>query len=59
VPAARADFLRRLGRQSEAAAEYRTALASAPTEPERRYLARRLAEVKAGYNEGDNDVHTG
>ena len=59
VSAARADFLRRLGRHSEAATEYRRALAIAPTAPERRYLARRLAEVEAGTNEGDNDVHTG
>ena len=46
VPAARADFLRRLGRDSEAAAQYRLALAVVKTEPEQRYLARRLAEVE-------------
>lgn len=45
LPAARADFLRRLGRTADAQAEYRSALALAPTEPERRYLSRRLAEV--------------
>jgi RNA polymerase sigma-70 factor (ECF subfamily) len=44
LPATRADLLRRLGRHSEAAAAYRTALDLAPTEAERRYLARRLAE---------------
>ena len=49
VPATRADFLRRLGRDAEAAVEYRRALASAPTDPERRYLARRLDEVEAGH----------
>lgn len=49
VPAARADFLRRLGRNGEAAAEYRKALGAAPTEPERRYLAGRLEQVKAEY----------
>jgi RNA polymerase sigma-70 factor, ECF subfamily len=43
--AARADLLRRLGRTAEAAAAYRAALAGAPTEPERRFLSRRLAEL--------------
>lgn len=47
VPAARADFLRRLGRTREAAEQYRLALAGAPTEPEQRYLARRLEQVEA------------
>jgi RNA polymerase sigma-70 factor, ECF subfamily len=45
LPATRADLLRRLGRWPDAAASYRQALELAPTEPERRYLARRLAEV--------------
>ena len=45
LPATRADLLRRLGRHQEAAASYRRALALAPTEAERRYLARRLAEA--------------
>ncbi|WP_431929810.1 RNA polymerase sigma factor [Nonomuraea jabiensis] len=45
LPAARADLLRRQGRLPEAAAAYRQALALAPTEPERRYLARRLQEI--------------
>jgi RNA polymerase sigma-70 factor, ECF subfamily len=45
LPATRADLLRRLDRRSEAAASYREALAMAPTEPERRYLQRRLTEV--------------
>ena len=43
--ATRADFLRRLGRNAEAAAAYRTALELARTDAERRYLARRLEEV--------------
>ncbi len=47
LPATRADLLRRLGRDREAAAEYRAALALAPTDAERRYLLRRLAEVGA------------
>jgi RNA polymerase sigma-70 factor (ECF subfamily) len=45
LPAARADLLRRLGRNAEAAAAYREALALVGNEPERRFLARRLAEV--------------
>jgi len=48
LEATRADLLRRLGRLDEAAASYREALALAATEPERRYLIRRLAEVTAG-----------
>jgi RNA polymerase sigma-70 factor (ECF subfamily) len=46
LPAARADLLRRLGRRHDAAKEYRRALALRPTAPERRLLARRLAEVE-------------
>lgn len=45
LPAARADLLRRLGRASEAAEAYRKALDLARLEPERRFLAGRLAEV--------------
>jgi RNA polymerase sigma-70 factor (ECF subfamily) len=45
--ATRADFLRRLGRNSEAAHAYREALDLARTEAERRYLAKRLQEVTA------------
>jgi RNA polymerase sigma-70 factor (ECF subfamily) len=45
LPATRADLLRRLGRHREAATSYRRALALAPTEAERRHLARRLAEA--------------
>ena len=47
VPAARADFLRRLGRLDEAAEQYRRALEVVKTDDERRYLERRLAEVEA------------
>jgi RNA polymerase sigma-70 factor, ECF subfamily len=43
--AARADLLRRLERLDEAAAAYRRALELAQTEPERRFLSRRLAEL--------------
>jgi RNA polymerase sigma-70 factor (ECF subfamily) len=45
LPATRADLLRRLDRRADAAASYREALDLAATEPERRYLSRRLAEV--------------
>jgi RNA polymerase sigma-70 factor, ECF subfamily len=45
LPATRADLLRRLGRTDEAAVAYRLALELAPTDPERRYLTRRLAET--------------
>jgi RNA polymerase sigma-70 factor (ECF subfamily) len=48
LEATRADFLRRLGRLDDAAASYREALELAATEPERRYLTRRLTEVSAG-----------
>lgn len=45
LPATRADLLRRAGRTAEAASAYREALDLAPTDPERRYLARRLREL--------------
>jgi RNA polymerase sigma-70 factor, ECF subfamily len=44
LPATRADLLRRLGRTDEAAAAYRQARELAPTDTERRFLDRRLAE---------------
>jgi RNA polymerase sigma-70 factor (ECF subfamily) len=44
-PASRADLLRRLDRRAEAADAYRAALELAATGAERRYLARRLAEL--------------
>lgn len=46
LPATRADLLRRLGERPPAAAAYREALELAPTEAERRFLQRRLAEVE-------------
>jgi RNA polymerase sigma-70 factor (ECF subfamily) len=46
LPAARADLLRRLGRNPEAAASYREALALTDNVPERRFLERRLREVE-------------
>jgi RNA polymerase sigma-70 factor (ECF subfamily) len=47
LPSARADLLRRLGRWTEAAAAYRQALDLTENDPQRRFLARRLAEVEA------------
>ncbi len=46
LPAARADLLRRLGRNGEAAGAYRAALALAGNEADARFLRRRLAEVE-------------
>ncbi len=45
LPTARGDLLRRLGRNAEAAREFRTALAATAVEAERRFLERRIAEV--------------
>jgi RNA polymerase sigma-70 factor, ECF subfamily len=45
--AARADLCRRLGRTADARASYERALALTRQEPERRFLERRLAELKA------------
>ncbi len=45
LPATRADLLRRLGRHPEAVDAYRTAIELAPTDAERHYLIRRLAET--------------
>jgi RNA polymerase sigma-70 factor (ECF subfamily) len=43
----RADLLRRLGRSDEARTEYERALELSHTEPERRFLRRRVAEVSS------------
>jgi RNA polymerase sigma-70 factor (ECF subfamily) len=45
LPAARADFLRRLGRDQAAAASYRAALALVENDVERAFLERRLASL--------------
>ncbi len=50
--AARADLLRRLGRDGEAAAAYDRALALAPNGPERTFLERRLREVAVSGSAG-------
>jgi RNA polymerase sigma-70 factor (ECF subfamily) len=45
LPATRADLLRRSGRFDEALPHYRRALELAPSDPERRFLQRRIDEV--------------
>jgi RNA polymerase sigma-70 factor (ECF subfamily) len=45
--AARADLLRRLDRRTEAQAAYEAALALTTQEPTRRFLRRRLDEVRS------------
>ncbi|MDQ2811683.1 MAG: RNA polymerase sigma factor [Actinomycetota bacterium] len=57
LPATRADFLRRLGRNQEAADAYAQALELTSTDAERRYLYRRLAEVSG--ESGGHNVHPG
>lgn len=52
--AARAEFLRQLGRDAEAAASYRRALDLSGTEIERRHLRRRLAELSVPEIEKEN-----
>ncbi len=48
LAAVRADLLRRAGRTAEAVPAYRTAIAEARTDAERRLLRRRLAEAERG-----------
>jgi RNA polymerase sigma factor (sigma-70 family) len=48
LPAARADFLRRLGRRAEAAREYRRALELTDNARERSFYAARVAACEAG-----------
>ena len=43
--AARADFLRRLGRRDDARVAYERALSLARQEPERRFLSKRLSQL--------------
>ena len=46
LPAVRADFLRRLGRSAEAVAYYHEALTYPCSEPERRFLLKRIENLK-------------
>jgi RNA polymerase sigma-70 factor (ECF subfamily) len=48
LPAARADLLRRLGRQAEAVQAYQQALQLVGNQPDRAYLTRRLHQLGAG-----------
>jgi RNA polymerase sigma-70 factor, ECF subfamily len=48
LPAAKADLLRRAGRETEAAESYRAALELTQNEAERRFLAAALARLPAG-----------
>jgi RNA polymerase sigma-70 factor, ECF subfamily len=48
LPATRADLLRRLGRTAEALDAYEQARSLAPTEAERRHLARRIGDLRSG-----------
>jgi RNA polymerase sigma-70 factor (ECF subfamily) len=48
LPATIADFHRRLGEPDQAARHYRTALEQSVTEPERKFLLRRLQECRSG-----------
>jgi RNA polymerase sigma-70 factor (ECF subfamily) len=48
LPAAKADLLRRLGRQAEAVRAYRSALDLTMNAAERDFLARRIAEASGG-----------
>jgi RNA polymerase sigma-70 factor, ECF subfamily len=45
LPATRADLLRRLGHNEQAVESYRRAFELAPTDAERRYLAKRIAQT--------------
>jgi RNA polymerase sigma-70 factor (ECF subfamily) len=52
LEATRADLLRRRGESQAAAAAYRRALATAPSEAERRFLTTRLEQVESGQPSG-------
>ena len=52
LPAVRADLLRRLGRDAEAAAAYEEALALAGNAADRTFLAGRLAEMVSPRSDG-------
>jgi len=58
LPAAKADLLRRLGRKIEASGEYQRARELAPSEIERRYLNKRLAETSPGSSSASESSQT-
>ena len=48
LPATRADLLRRLGRTAEAVVAYRRAIEMEPSEPERRFMQKRIDDIQGG-----------
>jgi RNA polymerase sigma-70 factor (ECF subfamily) len=52
LPAAKADLLRRLGRNTDAVRAYRLALDLTDNDAERAFLARRITEVSVGPADG-------
>ena len=56
LPATRADLRRRLGRYTEAEADYREALALVANDAERRYLARRLSAIRCEHAPGGGEA---
>jgi RNA polymerase sigma-70 factor, ECF subfamily len=48
LPATRADLLRRLGRTAEAIVAYRRAIEMEPSEPERRFMQKRIDDIQGG-----------
>lgn len=59
LPAARADFLRRLGRWTEAAAEYHRALRLADNAREQKFLGARLAACEGGREQSEQPSQRG
>lgn len=59
LPAAKGDLLRRLGRRTEAHREYWRARELAPSEVERRFLSKRMAETAPGPARRDEPDPTG
>ncbi len=59
LPATRADLLRRIGRHGDAAAAYREAIAAAPTEAERRFLRRRVAQLSSAEGRASRAARAG
>jgi RNA polymerase sigma-70 factor (ECF subfamily) len=48
LPATRADLLRRLGRTAEAEVAYSLAIEMTPSDPERRFMQKRIADIQEG-----------
>jgi RNA polymerase sigma-70 factor (ECF subfamily) len=54
--AARAELCRRLGKSADARASYERALRLTRQDPERRFLERRIAELRIGAPDGGGNV---